>query len=1049
MLESVHQAQVPLSPGEELCIYLLAGFRVSVGQRLIREDEWRLRKTRSLLKLLALAPGHRLHREQLMDILWPELEPEPAANNLRKTLHFARRILDANRSPSGQPEEGTNTPLSARSPYLLLDSETVLLCPEGHIWVDVEAFEAAATAAVRSRQPDAYLAAIELYAGDLLPEDRYEDWVIRRREELHSTYVTLLLESARLHGELGEFELAIEALKRIIASDPLYEQAHIELMRLYSRSGARRQAVRQYRQLRDVLRTELAVEPEEAATRLYEEILVGRGVGLPPNEDPRHNLPAQLTTFIGRDKETAEVKRLLSSTRLLTLTGAGGCGKTRLAIETASDLLEQYPDGVWLVELASLTEPAIVPQAVASALHTQEQPGRTLMDTLVSLLEVKRCMLILDNCEHLIDACAKLAQTLLHACPSLRILATSREPLNIPGEIAWTVPSLSLPERGGIPSLESLAEYEATRLFLDRAEAALPSVNSAPGSPFRERDAPIIARICSQLDGIPLAIELAAARVRVLSVEQIAERLSDSFRLLAGGSRTASPRHQTLSAAISWSYNLLSKKEQALFRRLSVFAGGFTLEAVEAVCVGDQIERKEVLDLLSHLVDKSLVGVPYASDRQEYGGEVRYRLLETLRQYGRERLEDNGEAESTEHRHAGYYRALAERAEPELRGPRQIAWLEMLDRELDNLRAALEWSQRGDAGTGLAIVGYLLWFWEARGYQTEARRWLATLLPQAPARTVGRARALHCGGALALRQADRQATIPLLTESLAIFEEAGDRQGVADVLERMGVFSYAVGDFAGSRRYFQESLAIFRELDDKPGMGWTLSDLGMVAHIEEDYDGARTFLEEALNHLREWDDRLGLAYALNNLGQLMRLEGNYARAQALLEESLGAAREVGHKPFIGWALLCLGEVARRQGNFDWSRACLIEALRMAHDTGYVRHIAVGLGGLGVLAVELGDYRRAVRLISAAESLHENVRASLDADEKASWDEGLANARNALGEKGLNNATKEGQAMILGEYRPNASASETGQQSEVLNARRKGIERAIKYARGQD
>lgn len=1038
-----------MATGEELRIYLLGSFRVTIGQRTIGEHDWKLRKARSLLKLLALAPNHRLHREQVMDLLWPDLEPTAAANNLRKILHVARQTLNAN-APSTERAPADASPLAAtrsrpdRSGFLNLESESIVLRSTGALWIDVEAFETAAAIARRTQEPQAFRKALELYTGDLLPEDLYEDWLARRRDELHGTYISLLLELARLHKDKGELGSAIEAIKHVITVDPLHEQAHTELMRLYTLSGERRKALHQYQQLRDILRRELDVEPEVAATRLYEEIVVGRASAPRTVEAHKHNLPAQLTSFIGRQKETAEVIDLLSSARLLTLTGPGGCGKTRLAIELAANLLAQYPDGVWLVELASLSDPALVAQAVASVLHFQEQPGRTLTETLCSLLEAKECLLILDNCEHLIESCAKLTETLLRSCPDLQILATSREPLNIPGETAWAVPSLSLPERGLIPSLESLGRYEATRLFIDRAMHVLSNFT------VLQRDAPVIARICLQLDGIPLAIELAAARVKVLTVEQIAERLNDSFRWLGEGSRTASPRHQTLSAAIGWSYNLLAPKEQALFRRLSVFAGAFSLEAVEAVCAGGLVGQGEVLDLLSHLIDKSLVLIPgperTVSDKQGRGSEVRYRLLETLRQYGRERLEDNGEVEVTEHRHAGYFQSLVERAEPHLRGPQQVAWLELLDREIDNLRAALDWSQRHNAETGLAIAGGLWWFWEARGYHTEGRRWLHRLLPQAPDRTLTRARALHSLGAIAMRQGERTITQAALTESLDIFREAGDRQGVADVLERTGLSAYALGNYTESRRVLKESLDLFRTLDNTIGIGWTLSDLGMVARIEGNYEEARIYLEESLSHLRESGDRLGLAYALNSLGQLMRVEGNFARAQELLEESLAAAREVEDKLFTGWALMCLGEVARRLGNSSWARTCFIEAIQIASEVGYTRHVSVGLGALGVMAAEQGNYQRCVRLMSTAFALHGWVRASLDVDEKVSWDESLAAARAALGQSGMDAAWDEGQAMMLNKGRTSSLAQVDLEQIETPDLRKGGIERAIEYAK---
>jgi predicted ATPase len=395
------------------------------------------------------------------------------------------------------------------------------------------------------------------------------------------------------------------------------------------------------------------------------------------SERAPHNLPSELSSFVGREKELSEVKRLLADTRLLTLTGSGGCGKTRLALAAATDLLEEFEEGVWMVELAPLADPALVPQAVASTLGVREQPGRSPTETLSDYLSSKQVLLVLDNCEHLIEACAVLAEALLHSCPELRILATSREALGITGEVAWLVPSLSLPDLRHLPEIESLPRYESARLFVERTTAVKPTFA------LTERNATAVAQVCYRLDGIPLAIELAAARAKVLSVEQISERLDDCFRLLAAGSRTAMPRHRTLHATMDWSHDLLPDEEQTLFRRLSVFAGGFTLEAAESVCAGKDLQRDEVLELLSHLVDKSLVAV------WEKDGETRYRLLETVRQYGREKLSESGEEGHLWERHAGYYLALAAKAEPELKGAGQVEWLQRFEWEHDNLRAAI------------------------------------------------------------------------------------------------------------------------------------------------------------------------------------------------------------------------------------------------------------------------------------------------------------------------------------------------------------------------
>jgi predicted ATPase len=424
-----------------------------------------------------------------------------------------------------------------------------------------------------------------------------------------------------------------------------------------------------------------------------------------------HNLPSELSSFVGREKELAEVKRLLESTRLLTLTGSGGCGKTRLALAAASDVVEGFEGGVWLVDLAPLADPSLVPQALASTLGVREQPARLLTETLSDYLGSKKVLVILDNCEHLIETCAELVETLLRSCPELSILATSREALGIAGEVAWPVPSLTLPDLRRLPDIESLPRYEAARLFVERAAAVKPTFA------LTEQNAPAVVRVCYRLDGIPLAIELAAARTKVLAVEEISERLDGSLGLLASGGRTALPRHRTLRATMDWSHELLPEDEQTLFRRLTVFAGGFTLEAAESVCAGEDLERDEVLELLSHLVDKSLVTA------QEQGGETRYRLLEMVRKYGREKLDRAEEVTEVGRRHADFYVTLAEEAEPELKGGRQVAWLERLETEHDNLRAAMRWLLGQVELEEAARLGWALWlFWGTRANFAEGRR---------------------------------------------------------------------------------------------------------------------------------------------------------------------------------------------------------------------------------------------------------------------------------------------------------------------------------------
>jgi predicted ATPase/DNA-binding SARP family transcriptional activator len=634
---------------EAIRIRLLGGFEVTVGARTIEDGAWRLRKAANLIKLLALAAGNRLHREQVMDTLWPELGINAASNNLRQTVHTARRTLD--------PTMGSS--------YLASRDESLVLCPESSLWVDVDAFEEAARSARRSHEPAAYEAALELYAGELLPTDRYEEWAEEPRRRLQESYLSLQFGLANLHEDLADYDNAIEALGRVVSEEPTREEAHAGLMRLYALVGNNKEALTQYGRLEETLSRALGTEPAASSRALREEIAAGRfpptegqSLASPPEGPPgasMHNLPAPRSSFVGRESELRNVKRDLVMTRLLTLTGAGGCGKTRLALEVARESVGAYPDGVWLVELAPLSEGALVAHALASVLGINEQPDRSLTDALVDFLGAKRALLVLDNCEHLVDAVARFVDTLLDSCSHLRVLATSRESLNVEGELNWLVPSLSVPSLGESARVEELEPYESVRLFVEQARHRNPDFS------LTSENANAVARICEQLEGIPLAIELAAARVG-LSVEQIAARLDDSLRLLSAGSRTASPRQRTLRGTLDWSHALLSEPERRLFCRLSVFAGGWTLEAAEVVGAEGDTEQDEVLDLLSRLVEKSLV-VAEATG----GGRVRYRMLEPIRQFAREKLEEGGEAEEVRRRHAGFFLALTEEPEPWVR----------------------------------------------------------------------------------------------------------------------------------------------------------------------------------------------------------------------------------------------------------------------------------------------------------------------------------------------------------------------------------------------
>jgi predicted ATPase len=479
----------------------------------------------------------------------------------------------------------------------------------------------------------------------------------------------------------------------------------------------------------------------------------------------RHNLPAPRSNLVGREQQILEVKRELETTRLLTLTGAGGAGKTRLALEVSRELLEAYSDGVWLVELAPLSEAELVPEAVAEALEVPEHPDEPLADTLTEALGSRELLLVVDNCEHLLEVTARLVDILLDSCPRLRVLATSREALGVDGEMRWPVPPLSAPDPQRSTTPEELEGSESARLFLARARNRDPSFAFTPGS------AQAVAEVCRKLEGIPLAIELAAARVGTLSLEQISERLEDALGLLTHGGRTAAPRQRTIRGTLDWSHDLLSERERKSFRRLSVFAGGWTLEASEVVVSDESMGETAVLDLLSGLVEKSLVIAEMAAE----GGRVRYRLLDPIRQYAFEKLEQSGEIEDVKRAHAEYFLTLAEEAEPDLIGPREVEWFERLEEEIDNVRAALSWAQgHREAGLGLRLAGALMSFWLTDGHYGEGRRWIeGALAREGPTPAVARAKALGATSLLASEQGDYARAKEAAEEGLGLDEEAG------------------------------------------------------------------------------------------------------------------------------------------------------------------------------------------------------------------------------------------------------------------------------------
>jgi predicted ATPase/DNA-binding CsgD family transcriptional regulator len=739
---------------------------------------------------------------------------------------------------------------------------------------------------------------------------------------------------------------------------------------------------------------------------------------------PRANLPVQASSFVGRERELDELEGMLASSRLLTLTGPGGSGKTRLALQTAAHLAEDFEDGVGFVELASLAAPELVAEGAARALGVRPA-GRTPAEALLDYLEPRETLLLLDNCEHVIEGCAGLADALLKACPGLKILATSREALRVPGEKTWLVPSLSLPQVRDEVDLGQLVRHESVRLFVERAEAA------APDFGLDERNAPAVARICQRLDGIPLAIELAAVRIRVLSASQIAARLDDRFLLLTGGSRVALPRQRTLLATMDWGHELLSEEERALFRRISVFAGGFTLEAAEEVCSGDGIEIEEVLDLLVRLVDKSLVLVGRRGD------DASYRMLETVNEYASGKLGESGEEEAVGNRHADFFLRLAERAEPALSGPDQREWMDRLDAEVENLRAAMAYfSEAGDLEACLRLASASWGFCHARGYYEMGRAWLEDALAKSGDPTPLRARALTGAGVLAFLQCDYGRAKERLGQSLSLYEELADRRGVAEVTDVLGGVAREQGDYARARALHEESLALWRELRDEHGIAESLYYLGLVAWLNTENERAGQLSERALDMSRASGDAVGVLSSLINLGSIALYAEDYERAEAMLEESLAISREGGYKEGVGWSLNQLGMVAYRRGDLERSERLLRESLAVHKDLGDLGRVASVLEALAETAGALKRFELSARLFGAAEALRETIGAPAPPCERAERERATASVRTRIGDGKFTRMRTEGRAMKLEEVlsralEPIASVETT---KDVLSAR---------------
>jgi predicted ATPase/DNA-binding SARP family transcriptional activator len=992
---------------------MMLNIRLFGGFHILDEDGRALAiatpRMQSLIAYLLLHQDSPQPRQQIAVQLWPETGEAQARTNLRNLHH---RLKSAFPTLEGR----------------ILQEHGALQWPLGEeAWLDVAAFRASVAEAKSSGGvPLAALQrAVDLYRGDLLP-GCYDDWILPLREELRQAYLDVLERLVLLLEAQGDHRLAIDYAQLSLRNDPLNEVIYRHLIRLHGLSGDRTGGLRVYHTCAAVLEQALGVEPSAATRQTYLALLEEPATEpAPAKAGPpaasKGSLPYPLTSFIGREKEVEEVLRLLQSNRLLTLTGAPGAGKTRFGLEVAARLrkdasqqTEPFPDGVWWVDLTASTDLASITQAVAGALGVQENLEASPSQTLITWIGEHELLLVLDNAEHVMDALANFISAALRACPLLRFMITSREVLSIAGEVAWNIPPMSYPGPHKTHTPDSLWRYEAVRLFVERASAAMPTFRLAP------HNAAAVAQICTHLEGIPLAIELAAARVKMMTAEQIAARIQEALlRLLRSGRGGGPEHHQTIEAAIAWSYQLLSEKERMLLRRLSVFSGGFSLEAAEqvALCCSpgdaqDAMQAGEVLELLSRLIDRSLVKVTAS----ELAHAARYTLLEMIRQYADERLQEAGEVDSTRKRHAGYCVLLAEEADRNVRGPQQAAWLQRLEADHDNLRKALHWAvESGQEETALRLVNSLWQFWDIRGYFREGREWLRRALEMGFARTALRAKAFKGAGALAWSQSDYGEARERMLDSLEIYRQLGEPRDLAVGLFNMGLVTYSQGDYALAEPTLRESLTLFQSLDHKQGIANALNSLGVIADARGDFQSARQLYEESLATRRTLGDQRGMAISCGNLGMAAMHLGDFDEAAHFLGESLQRYTEIGDKRGSATTLNELGQLAHLQGQSALAYRHCWQALVLWQELGSRGGLATSFEGIAMAAAKApaADHAflvSAVQLLRVAETLRAVANTPLPPSDEPPVRQALDRLRERLGPDAFARAWQQARHM---------------------------------------
>ncbi len=947
------------------------------------------KKVASLLAHLAMNPDMNHRQEDLISKFWGN--PDQSEDELEKAKSSLRTAINDLRKKAIEPGEiALGTHLNVKQKFVCLNSSC------GY-WLDVLEFEAEIAKAKRASgklKIQALEQARTLYGGELLPEI-YDDWCREDRAALDVQFVALLNELTELYMADGHLDLAIECARESLSKSQIQEDIHCQLMTLYAANGKRSDALQQYETCKDVLKKEWDVEPSAQTKTLFEDIKSGifianklspkpkmtrAEVSIPGQEN--HNLPQLLTHFVGRENEINSIKHLFSQSRLVTLTGAGGSGKTRLAIQVGIEFQQsdEFSDGIKLIELSELKDETLLIQEVAKVFGLTEGQNEPLIDTLKNELKHKKLLLILDNCEKLIAACAELVNQLLTDCVNLSVLATSLEKLGNQGEIAFAVPVLSLPLEGHSSNIENLLTYEAVKLFVDRAS------NIRPHYVLTEKNADAVVRICRRLEGIPLSIELAASRLNILSEEQIEQRLDHRFQLLSTRSPDVPTRHQTMLELLKWSYELLTEKQKRLLNRLSVFSGGFNLRSVEAVCQGEGIQEGDILDLLSQLVDKSTVFVDLVD-----GASVRYRMLETVRGFAVERLQEEELAPIYSQHHLQYFLQLARESEPQLSGSEQKEWLNRLAREHDNFRAAINWTlENKQIPEGLKLSGTFWPFWNIRSHFTEGLLWLEKLIERSEGleNSVDFAKVCHGAAMLSQNQGDYLKAEKLFKSSLELYETLNSKEGQANVLKDLGTNQVRLNRIDKAQDHWNNALSLFQDIEDRKGEAYIFANLGVLYYLKNQHKNALDSNEQCSKILDEIGDQLGAAKNYNNLGSfflelgdaqssfkfhkkaLSMFEGlkdEAHRASALI--NLSAACEalgVGGYPSVTWGSIV--DEGKLNEAFEFSQ----EALNILKELKSPANEIDIMFNLGSVCLALRNYQEALGYFQQGFMISENL-----------------------------------------------------------------------------